>query len=126
MTSFEGRIRGASLPPATPEQIQALDAVHLMAAHNAIKLPLKQGAMAFLNDQAILHARQSFTEETKGHKRHLLKLYLRDPEQNWPIPTASANHFEKMYGPNCENGKREERWPITWSADLENTNPMNG
>jgi hypothetical protein len=127
MTSFEGRLRGASLPSATAEQIRALDAVHVMAAKNAIKLPLKQGDMVFINDQAVLHARESFTEEeSTDHKRHLLKLYLRDPQQNRPVPSSLAKHFDKMYGPGRADGKREEYWPIAWSPELENTGMMNG
>ena len=110
MTGFGGRKRNATLPAPTQAQIEALDAVQYMSAANAMPLPMRQGDMAFINDMAILHARERFSEGGVPLRRHLLKLYLRDPEQDWPIPSTAYAAWLKMYGPNRDDGSRVEVW----------------
>ena len=69
--------------------------------------------MAFLNDMAIVHTRESF-KEGGDLQRHLLKFYLRDPKQNWPIPATARQHWDAIYGPNTTDGRREEEWCVRY------------
>ena len=59
--------------------------------------------MQFVNNLSVFHAREGFTND--GEKqRHLVRLWLRDPENAWGIPGALKGRWEKVYG-----GVREER-----------------
>jgi len=60
ITGFSERTRNPALPTPTKAQIEAIDAVHFMAAANAIPLPMGKGDMVFINDMAILHAREPY------------------------------------------------------------------
>lgn len=97
-----------------------------MAAANAIPLPMGKGDMVFINDMAILHARESFSEGGTYLQRHLLKLYLRDPEQNWPVPPTARDAWAKIYGSNSEDGSRQETWSARYSAGQEDGWASNG
>jgi hypothetical protein len=97
-----------------------------MAAANAFPLPMGKGDMVFINDMAILHARESFSEGRTYIQRHLLKLYLRDPEQNWPVPPTAKDAWAKIYGSNSEDGIRQETWLARYSAGQEDGWQSNG
>jgi len=126
ITGFSERTRNPVLPAPTKAQIEAIDAVHFMAAANAIPLPMGKGDMVFINDMAILHAREPFSEGGVYLQRHLLKFYLRDPEQSWPMPPAVSNALMKIYGPNIEGGRREETWSTRFNAGQEDGWASNG
>lgn len=82
--------------------------------------------MLFMNDMAILHGREQFSDGGVKMKRHLLKFYLRDPKQNWPVPPQLEDAWSKIYGPNEENGEREMLWCPRWEEGAENDWRMNG
>ena len=126
ITGNGARKRNAALPAPTQAQIDAIDAVHFMAAENAIALPMGKGDMVFINDMVMFHAREAFDEGGMYQKRHLLKFYLRDPEQNWPMPQHAVPSWKKMYGPNCEDGTRKERWCPEYVPGDEEGAPTNG
>lgn len=126
ITGYSGRERNAALPAPTQRQIEAIDAVHFMAAENAIPLPMGKGDIVFINDMAILHAREPFSEGGVRLQRHLLKFYLRDPEQNWSVPPTAADALRKIYGPNCGDGTRKEMWCPSYGPSAENDWTANG
>jgi len=126
ITGFSSRKRNSALPAASPAQVEAMDAVQFMAAANAIPLPMGKGDIVFINDMTILHAREKFSEGGDPLRRHLLKLYLRDPEQNWPIPSTAAETWQKIYGPNKEDGSREETWCTRYEYGQEDDWLTNG
>ena len=110
ITGFSVRQRNPALPAPTKAQIEAIDAVQFMAAKNAIPLPMGKGDIVFINDMVMLHAREAFNEGGTSLQRHLLKFYLRDPAQNWPVPPTAEDAWRKMYGPNRDDGSRKEIW----------------
>ncbi len=126
ITGFSARKRNPALPVPTKAQIEAIDAVHFMAAANAIPLPMGKGDMVFINDMAILHAREPFSEGGVYLQRHLLKLYLRDPDQDWPVPPKVADAWKEIYGPNSEGGKRNEMWSTRYGLGQEDGWRSNG
>jgi hypothetical protein len=75
---------------------------------------------------AILHAREPFSEGGVRLQRHLLKFYLRDPEQNWSVPPTAADALRKIYGPNCGDGTRKEMWCPSYGPGAENDWTANG
>jgi hypothetical protein len=126
VTGFAAAKRDAALPAITPAQLEAIDAVHFMSAQNAVPLPLGKGDIAFINDMAILHAREAFDEGGSHLQRHLLKLYLRDPEQNWPVPSTELQQWNKIYGPNRPDGSRNESWYVRHEPGQEDDWLRNG
>ena len=103
-----------------------MDAVHFMAEANSMPLPMGKGDMVFINDMAILHAREPFSEGGVFLQRHLLKFYLSDPDQTWPVPPTVADAWKKIYGPNSEAGVRNETWSVRWGAGQEDGWASNG
>jgi len=119
ITGFSARKRNPSLPPVTTAQAEAIDAVQFIANKNAIALPWGKGDIVFINDMAIMHARDSFSEGGVSKKRHLLKFYLRDPKQSWPVSATVEGALNKIYGPNREDGTRDETWCMRWTGDAD-------
>jgi len=120
------RKRNPNLPAPTPAQLEAIDAVQFTAMTNAITLPVIKGDLLFVNDMALMHAREGFDEEGVYLKRHLVKMFFRDPEKDWSIPKSVMDERAKIYGPNRADGTRKERWHIFHEPGLEENAPMNG
>ncbi|KAI8626339.1 hypothetical protein F5Y19DRAFT_488381 [Xylariaceae sp. FL1651] len=125
MTGFQNLERNPTLPLPTKAQIEAMDAVHFMALANSIQLPIGRGDIVFINDQAILHARGTF-QDVSGSGRHLLKMFLRDPDQSWPVSGPALEQQLKIYGPNRDDGTREETWWVDFETGQEEEAPTNG
>lgn len=126
MTGVSNHPRSSSLPEPTPDQIKAMDAVQFRANQNAIPLPLEKGDMVFINDTALMHAREPFYEGGQSLKRHLLKMYLHDPEQNCAVPASAQPYWDQLYGPNWFDGTRKETWDIFYRKGLARGGFTNG
>lgn len=120
------RKRNPNLPAPTQAQLEALDAVQFTAMKNAITIPTGKGDLLFVNDMALMHARHGFDEEGNYLKRHIVKMYLRDPEKDWPIPPAMEEERARIYGPNREDGTKVETWHVFHEAGLEEDKRDNG
>jgi len=57
----------------------------------------------FANNLSIFHARDGFTN-TEDKQRHLIRLWLRDPENAWETPEPLRERWAKVYG-----GVQEEK-----------------
>lgn len=120
------RKRNADLPQPTQAQLEALDAVQFTAMKNKIVLPVVKGDMLFVNDMALFHAREGFDDGGIPMKRHLGKMYLRDPDQGWDIPPSVEERWAKRYGANQLDGTRKETWHIIPEPGLEESSSDNG
>ncbi|KAJ4161954.1 hypothetical protein NW765_010043 [Fusarium oxysporum] len=89
--------RGKHLPPITEAQAEALDTLHFLGERFSVSTNFEKGDMQYVNNVAIFHARDGFTD-TKDKQRHLLRLWLRDPEYAWKTPAALASRWERVYG----------------------------
>jgi hypothetical protein len=108
------RQRNPDLPVPTDAQLEAIDAVHFTSAKNAITLPTVKGDLLFVN------------EGDKFMQRHIMKMYVRDPAQNWPIAPSAQAAWAKMYGLSSSQTKREEVWNIHYKPGAEDTTTSNG
>ena len=93
---------------------------------NRITLPVEKGDMLFVNDMALFHAREGFDDGGIPMKRHLVKMYLRDPEQGWNIPPSLEKQWGTIYSPNRPDGTRQETWNIFYEPGSEELSPVNG
>ncbi|KAK0728330.1 hypothetical protein B0T26DRAFT_738706 [Lasiosphaeria miniovina] len=106
----------------------AADAVQFIAARNAITLPVIAGDVLLVNDMALFHAREGFHDGGVPLKRHLVKMYFRDPEQGWAIPPSMEREWKTAYLSGSDDGrvKKEEIWECTYWPGLEELSMLNG
>ncbi|KAL4814512.1 hypothetical protein BDW67DRAFT_177045 [Aspergillus spinulosporus] len=96
-TGYWGKPRAATLPPITEAQAEALDALHYLAEKSAVALDFHKGDIQVVNNLSIFHARAGFTDSDEK-RRHLVRLWLRDPELAWETPEGLKSRWEYVYG----------------------------
>ncbi|KAK5632157.1 hypothetical protein RRF57_007871 [Xylaria bambusicola] len=119
------RKRNPALPAPTEAQIEALDAIQFTAMRNSFKIPAQKGDILLVNDMALVHAREGF-DDGGEMKRHLIKMYFRDPEQEWDIPTSFKNEWKMAYSSKQPDETRKETWNIDYESGLEELSSLNG
>ncbi|KAH7033703.1 uncharacterized protein B0I36DRAFT_373802 [Microdochium trichocladiopsis] len=82
--------RSSHLPPISEAQAEALDALHFLGERFS-------GDMQFVNNVAIFHARDGYTDSEET-QRHLLRIWIRDPEYAWETPKPLASRWDRVYG----------------------------
>jgi hypothetical protein len=81
------------VPPMTPIQKEAIAVYRQVAEECLVDLPFKPGDVQFLNNYVLLHTRRDYTDwPERERKRHLLRLWLSDPD-NRPIPQAQREGY---------------------------------
>ncbi|KAK9418519.1 putative TauD/TfdA-like domain-containing protein [Seiridium unicorne] len=95
-TGYSQVSRSASIPPITEAQAEALDALHFTAERYRISLDFQEGDIQFINNLSTFHAREAF-KDTPEQQRHLVRLWLRDPEYAWETPDALRERWARIY-----------------------------
>ncbi|KAF4336467.1 family Taurine catabolism dioxygenase [Fusarium beomiforme] len=95
-TGYWGLPRSADIPPITEAQAEALDTLHFLAEKHAVSLDFHKGDIQFVNNLSIFHARGGF-KDSPEKKRHLVRLWLRDPELAWKTPEALQPRWDNVY-----------------------------
>lgn len=95
-TGFLHLPRSESIPPITEPQAEALDALHFLADRFSVTLDFQKGDVQYVNNLSIFHARDGFVD-TPGRQRHLLRLWLRDPELAWETPAPLKERWDELY-----------------------------
>ncbi|MFM9971231.1 MAG: TauD/TfdA family dioxygenase [Burkholderiales bacterium] len=81
------------VPPLTAAQIEAIAMYNRLAEELAIDIPFKRGDLQFLNNHVCLHSRYHYEDwPERERKRHLLRLWLSDPEGR-PIPKEQRESY---------------------------------
>ncbi len=74
------------VPPFTPAQKEAIALYRETVEECSVDIPFESGDVQFLNNFVMLHTRREYEDWREEHrKRHLLRLWLSDPEGR-PIP----------------------------------------
>ncbi|OLN86551.1 hypothetical protein CCHL11_08527 [Colletotrichum chlorophyti] len=95
-TGYWGLPRSSDIPPITEAQAEALDALHFAAEKYAASLDFHQGDIQYANNLSIFHARGGFVD-SEEKQRHLIRLWLRDPEHAWKTPEALQERWDRVY-----------------------------
>ncbi|PYH97867.1 putative TfdA family oxidoreductase [Aspergillus ellipticus CBS 707.79] len=95
-TGFQAQPRSSNIPPITEAQAEALDALHFLADKHSAALDFQKGDVQYINNLSIFHARNGFRDEP-GKERHLLRLWLRDPEYAWETPEPLRKRWDNVY-----------------------------
>ncbi|KIW34525.1 uncharacterized protein PV07_01301 [Cladophialophora immunda] len=95
-TGFGALPRSTAIPPITEAQAEALDAIHFLGERFNVELDFQQGDIQYVNNLAVFHARDGF-KDTEERQRHLVRLWLRDPEYCWETPNALKSKWAQLY-----------------------------
>ncbi|KAJ6089771.1 hypothetical protein N7467_004987 [Penicillium canescens] len=95
-TGFGALPRSVNIPPITEAQAEALDALHFLADKHSLELDIKKGDIQYINNLSIFHARRGFKDNVL-ERRHLLRLWLRDPEYAWITPEPLQERWQGLY-----------------------------
>ncbi|OQD60218.1 hypothetical protein PENPOL_c026G01788 [Penicillium polonicum] len=96
-TGYAAYKRSHYMPPLSEAQAEALDALHFTAMKHQLKMQLEKGDIQFINNVALVHAREGFRDEPEN-RRHLLRLWLRDEEFGWEVPAPLKGVWEGVFG----------------------------
>lgn len=80
----------------SPAQKRALETVQKIAEQVCLELDHEAGDIQFINNLALLHARNSF-EDSSGMTRHIMRLGLRDRQNGWALPERYKELTESAF-----------------------------
>ncbi|KAK6346158.1 hypothetical protein TWF730_010490 [Orbilia blumenaviensis] len=89
--------RTEGIPSLTEIQREALDEFQKCAQKHQVEIRMQAGDMLFVNNLAILHSRRPF-QDSEEHKRHLVRLWLRNEEMAWRTPAPLARVWMRKFG----------------------------
>jgi len=95
-TGFQALPRTPTIPPITEAQAEALDAIHFLAERFHLGLDFQAGDVQYINNLVTFHARDGF-RDTPEQQRHLVRLWLRDPEYAWKTPRQLQDRWDDLY-----------------------------
>ncbi|KAF7537848.1 hypothetical protein G7054_g3378 [Neopestalotiopsis clavispora] len=90
--------RPEHLPKTNERQKEALDLIEAIAKATQLEIKTQPGDMHFINNLAVLHRREGFTNgQAKQEKRHLVRMRLRSSEMGWTIPTELQRDWHDAF-----------------------------
>ncbi|KAK4215437.1 Clavaminate synthase-like protein [Rhypophila decipiens] len=96
--------RTTGIPAMTERQAEALDMVHFTAVGCQLKFEARRGDVVCVNNLAVMHAREGFTDF--DDKRHIIRLWLRNKRLEWPKPEIIRPVLDLKYDTRSEWCKR--------------------
>jgi hypothetical protein len=97
---------GSLMPQPSAQQVEALDAVQLLAEKYHLRLAMLSGDLAFINNFGLLHARDAF-EDTEENTRHLVRMWLQNERLAWELPRTLKKGNDRTFDDTIE-----ELWNI--------------
>ncbi|KAI1490998.1 TfdA family taurine catabolism dioxygenase TauD [Biscogniauxia mediterranea] len=88
--------RSAGIPAISEAQAEALDTLHFLGERFSLDTDFQKGDVQYVNNLALFHARDGFAD-TPETQRHLLRLWLRDPENAWETPEVLRWRWAELY-----------------------------
>lgn len=88
--------RTPGIPAMTERQAEALDTVHFLAVEHQLRISAQKGDILLINNLAVMHARSSFVD-APGQQRHVLRMWLRNEQLQWPKPDIVKPLFDLKY-----------------------------
>ncbi|KAI0879903.1 Clavaminate synthase-like protein [Annulohypoxylon maeteangense] len=93
--------RSGSIPQLTVEQREALSVLQNAAHKHQLQLETQPGDIIFLNNLALLHARESY-QDSVSSSRHLVRLWLRNTRLGWAIPPSMIMPWNASFGDGAQ------------------------
>lgn len=102
--------RSVDAPSLSAAQSHALARFLEVATSTAIKVEQTAGDLLFINNLSIIHARSAYTNiSNTAPPRHLLRLFLRDPERAWKLHPSYREKVDRRF--QCPSEK--QHIPVT-------------
>jgi hypothetical protein len=90
--------RPANFPELTARQMEALDAIEIIAQATQLEITTQAGDMHFINNLFVLHRREGFVNgQSLEQRRHLVRMRIRDDELGWSIPSELADEWHRAF-----------------------------
>lgn len=105
--------RDTELPPLSPLQIEALDAVQRISEKHQVALSFQPGDMTFINNWAILHAREAFRDDLVT-QRYLVRMWLKNDTLAWKLPHPLQEGNRKIF----HDKSLVENWNVVYTPRL--------
>ncbi|PMD58017.1 Clavaminate synthase-like protein [Hyaloscypha bicolor E] len=105
--------RDADLPPLSRLQHEALEAVQRIAVKHQLALSFQPGDLTFVNNFAILHAREAFTDD-EVNQRYLVRMWLKNDLLAWKLPHPLQEGSKKIF----HDKSLQEVWNIAYTPRL--------
>lgn len=95
-------------------QLHALEVLNQVAEKHAVSIAAQPGDILFINNFALLHKRDKYIDSDDATaRRHLVRLWLRNPELGWDIPERMKAPWKAAYGPKEGFGRfLEDRYEV--------------
>ena len=87
-----------SVPALSEAQKHAYQVLAEHAQRYCLRLDIQPGDMLFLNNWAVLHARDAYVDNEQSKGRHLVRLWLHDSKKGWNVPSALSPPWEAAFG----------------------------
>ena len=87
----------------TTTQVQALETLSRLAEEHCVRVAAQPGDILFLNNWALVHARDSYIDGNLHTSRHLVRLWLHNSELGWDIPASMRVPWEAAFGSLNDN-----------------------
>lgn len=97
--------RTPGIPGLSEAQAEALDTLHEIGRRHELKQPMRTGDIRFVNNLAMMHRRDTYIDSAENH-RHLLRLWLHNPDTSWNLPLDLQLAWERIFN----DGERKESW----------------
>ena len=91
------------MPKVSAEQIHAMEVIENVAKRFSIKVDRRNGDIQYINNMSMMHARSAYGS-TERSSRHLLRMFLRDPEMMWVGPST----YEAKFNDSFTEGRPQE------------------
>ncbi|TQN67358.1 Taurine hydroxylase-like protein SAT17 [Colletotrichum shisoi] len=88
--------RSSEIPPITEAQAEALDTLHFTGERFCVNTEFEKGDIQYVNNLSLFHARDGFVNQDEK-QRHLLRLWLRGPENAWTTPEVLQKRWDQIY-----------------------------
>lgn len=108
--------RGVDIPILRESQKHALHRVSFVAREHELGLDLHTGDILFFNNWALLHRRDSYTDD-EDTSRHMVRLWLRNTDKGWPVPEGMLPPWLAAYGK--EQPTSERLYPLEPKREYE-------
>ncbi|KAH8652071.1 hypothetical protein BX600DRAFT_87690 [Xylariales sp. PMI_506] len=86
-----------AIPVLTLEQEKAIQTLQKMTNKHQVKLDTVSGDIIFINNWALLHAREPYMD-TDTQVRHLLRMWVRNAQHGWEVPDSMRPLWDAAFG----------------------------
>lgn len=126
-----GGPRTRGIPGLSEAQAEALDTLHVIGRRHELITSMEPGDIRFVNNMGLMHRREVYSDVKTGdvgtlgidrlqiheqggdnggerQMRHLMRLWLHNPQKCWALPPALELAWRRVYG----DSDRVERWDL--------------